>query len=125
MQSQPAFSNSGIGERYCLVVETSTVAISLSTGARCCRSYESDRWLLLPRRKDKAISRRVRVMVPGEENRLEENRDNSKEWRGLACNRQRLRDPQLCRQFRRMLISHSLRIFDDPTAWADFDFDII
>jgi len=27
--------------------------------------------------------------------------------------------------FRRMLISHSLRIFDDPTAWADFDFDII
>jgi hypothetical protein len=40
MQSQPAFSNSGIGERYCLVVKTSTVAISLSTGARCCRSYE-------------------------------------------------------------------------------------
>jgi hypothetical protein len=27
--------------------------------------------------------------------------------------------------FRRMPISHSLRIFDDPTAWADFDFDII
>jgi hypothetical protein len=37
-------------------------------------------------------------MVPGEENRLEENRDNAKECRGLACNRQRPRDPQLCRQ---------------------------
>jgi hypothetical protein len=27
--------------------------------------------------------------------------------------------------FRRMLISHSLRIFDDPTAGVDFNFDII